>query len=281
MLRYSEAERLRETLQALEIDGSFIVDQRLNALVVRATAEAMATVEALLQTVDVANPSPTESTDLLRDELDGLPGGLEIVVKFAELSGVTVAHDKDSGIMMLRGTEKDISKVHAFIDQLKTVYDADEPALQSSSYVLRTLWLCNAPDAFRDGESPSEHGGAPDEALQRSIEKLAELGFPNMKVVMQLVGRCDVNERRARCQLDGSLTHPQGEHLLECEAILEIGNENAIRGEIALDASIAGTSANSSVRVSINMVPQKYYVLSAAPIGGYQSAFVVQLIGGM
>lgn len=151
---------------------------------------------------------------------------------------------------------------------------------QAVPFAIRVLWLSN--DPVEDNRNTVE----PDAALAKSIEKLAELGFANMKVKMQLLGRCDIIQGKATSQIEGSLVSGTTRRTLSAE--VKLSNENApIHGAFTLLAGVSthpnadGVPEKASVDVAINLELNKYYVLSATPVGGYQTAFVVQLVDGL
>ncbi len=118
-----------------------------------------------------------------------------------------------------------------------------------------------------------------------------------MTIKMQLLGRCDINQGKAQSRVEGSIASGNTHRTLNAQAILSVGSGTPLNGKFRLEAGVSDVrSANvgaapigsdivpadrTSVEVDINLEPNKYYILSASPIGGFQTAFVVQLIDGL
>jgi hypothetical protein len=99
------------------------------------------------------------------------------------------------------------------------------------SYGLRVLWLTND---SQESNSTAPAASEQDAGLNKVVQKLAELGFPNMKIKMQLVGRSDVNDHHAKCELEGSLPNNSGH--LSVQAALNVHEFAPVSGLIRLDA---------------------------------------------
>jgi hypothetical protein len=196
--------------------------------------------------------------------------------------GVEIAFDEDLGLFVLKGSKAEVDRVS---EMIKVIGDSGTAYNKSRSYAIRVLWLSN--DSDEDSRNPFE----PDAALKKSIQKLAELGFSNMKVKMQLLGRCDMIQAKSQCQVEGSLDSGKLHRTLDVKAMLASNSTDLVNGRLSIAAAVTeltdskaapisskATPTRTSIEVGIHLEPKKYYILSATPIDGFNTAFVVQLI---
>jgi Bacterial type II/III secretion system short domain len=281
-LKYAKASLVRQTLSQLGLDAKITEDDRLNALIVQAESEVQKTIAEILETVDAVE-QPSETTKIIQASGLGTKGGGELVQQFAKISGVDVAFDENLGIFMIKGPKTEVDRVRDIIAQIGEVKaKMTSKAGIVENRALRVLWLSNEPT--EDSRNKVE----PDVALTKSIEKLAELGFTNMQVKMQLLGRCDIIEDQATCKVEGALLSGNIRRTMKVEANLSyqegisaINGKFHIMGGTTTHPNLDAEPEQASVEVTIKLEPKKYYILSAAPVGGYQTAFVVQLIDGL
>ena len=287
-LKYAKASLAQETLSQLGVDAKITADVRLNALVVQATSEAHQKISQILETVD-APAQEADTTEIIHSSVDTKGSG-QLVQQFAKISGVEVAFDEEMGIFMIKGPQAEVERVRAVIDQLGDVKaNISAKAGTVENHALRVLWLSNEPT------EDSRNRVEPDAALKKSIEKLAELGYANMQVKMQLLGRCDIIEDKATCKVEGALLSGNIHRTMNAQAILSYQEGmGALNGKFQITAGASSVSSGggrggdvdteperASVEVAIKLEPKKYYILSASPVGGYQTAFVVQLVDGL
>ena len=253
-------------------------EQRTNVVLVQASEEAHKKIEQLLRELDTPGKEK-ESVKIIPIASKAMEAGSRFVSEYASMFGVEVAFVEEQGILVIKGSEDKIEHVRELVDVIAKTSDGkvvDNAQLRSHS--IRILWLSN--DPVEDSRNVIE----PDAALIKSIQKLSELGYANMKVKMQVMGRCDMVQGMGHCQVDGS--HLSGNTLrtLQAQTHLSWNGKGLIHGKIYLEADVAeprttdSPSAKTSVQVEIHLEPKKYYILSASPIGGYQNAFVVQMI---
>ena len=288
-LKYAKASLAQETLSQLGVDAKITADVRLNALVVQATSEAHQKIAQILETVD-APAQEVDTTEIIHSSVDTKGSG-QLVQQFAKISGVEVAFDEELGIFMIKGPQAEVERVRAVIDQLGDVKaNISAKSGADQNHALRVLWLSNEPT------EDSRNRVEPDAALKKSIEKLAELGYANMQVKMQLLGRCDIIEGKATCKVEGALLSGNIRRTMNAQGILSYQEGmGALNGKFQITAGASGVSngggrggvvvdtepERASVEVAIKLEPKKYYILSASPVGGYQTAFVVQLVDGL
>jgi len=283
-LKHAKSTAVRQTLSQLGLEAKISEDVRLNALLVQATEEVQKQIADFLSSIDSEDPNE-ETTQIYYSDLLEKGGGGELVEQFAKTAGVDLAFDKDSGVFIIKGPKVEVERVQKIIGEIgeaSTIRsDKSRQNRQSDPFAIRVLWLSN--DPAQDSRNPIE----PDAALTKSIEKLAELGYANMKVKMQLLGRCDIIQGKASSVVEGSLVSGTTRRSLSAEVKLSSETPAPIHGAFTILAGIT-THPNSdavpekaSVDVAINLEPKKYYILSATPVGGYQTAFVVQLVNGL
>lgn len=275
-LKYTKSESALETIKRLGFQGQFADDSRTNSLVISASPSVHKEIAELLTEIDEQETDGDVTQILLSRDVEPSE---TLLSKFAEMSGVQAAFDKDTGLFMIKGSKAEVEQATKFIEELRAQaqMDRDQNSL-SRSYALRLLWLSN--DPVEDSRNPFE----PDPALKRSIQKLSELGFANMKVKMHLLGRCDMIQDLAECKISGSQpANGSSRRNMIVQGMLT-GSSGMINGKLSLEVAIVDPNAESieenstTVEVAINLEPKKYYILAASPVGGYQSAFVVQLI---
>ncbi|MEQ1828630.1 MAG: secretin N-terminal domain-containing protein, partial [Pirellula sp.] len=275
-LRNTKSSLAIETLKKIGPPCQFAEDPRRNAIFVRASKDALKEIAKLLETIDIEERSP-ETTEVVHTHAKNMEAGGAIVHQFAKMNGVEVAFDE--GIFVVKGSKDGVTRVTEFINEIDKV--TDRRSMENSklrSYAFRVLWLSN--DPVEDSRNVIE----PDATLSKSIQKLGELGFANMKIKMQLLGRCDMIQGEGECQVDGSHLVGNTRRTLHVQANLAGAVSEPINGKLTLKAGVTeqiakdSPTTNTNVQVAMYLEPKKYYILSASPIGGFQTAFVVQLI---
>lgn len=281
-LKYLNATAAEKMLKELGVNGKITADPRLNALIVSALDYQLEKIRDYIDKIDTAAPDNEVTSIYETDALQQLDSGGEFVKQIADASGVNVAFDQELGIVMIKGPKDEVSRAIKIIEQIQQVEESKKgKQRQAESFAFRVLWLSNDPS--EDSRNPVE----PDAELKKSIEKLAELGFANMKIKMQVLGRCDVTDGEALSRIEGSSTTAEARRTLSAEAKLSHTDGTGLNGQFNLEASFTDLSSTdasadtASVEVAVNLVLKKYYILSATPVGGYQTAFVVQLVDGI
>ncbi len=279
-LKYLKSIAAEKMLKDLGVEGKIAADPRLNALVVSAQDDNLQKIKAYIKKIDTAAPDNEVTSIYETDALRQLGGG-ELVKQIADSSGISIAFDQELGIGMIKGPKDEVSRATKIIEQIQQLADSKKgQKRQAESFAVRVLWLSNDPS--EDSRNPIE----PDPELKKSIEKLAELGFANMKLKMQVLGRCDVTDGEALSRIEGSATTTEARRTLSAQAKLSL-TDGPLNGRFNLEASFTDLSSTdapadtASVEVTVNLVLKKYYILSATPVGGYQTAFVVQLVDGI
>lgn len=294
-LRYVDCQTAASVVAGLGVTGAtrLTPDPRTNSLIVLADEDGIKKIKEYIRVLDVSGKE--EETTLLYpseflkyDSHDG-----DIVQQISKTTDVQVAVDKDLGVIMIQGTKDKVERTTAILQRIEELAESKNielrkaTELQSAERAIRVFWLSN--DPTQDSRNPMQ----PDAALQKSIDRLAELGFTGMTVKMQLLGRCDINQGKAQSRVQGSIASGNTHRTLNAEAILSVANGSPINGKFRLEAGVSDVKSASSkagdevpsdrasVEVDINLEPNKYYILSASPIGGFQTAFVVQLIDGL
>jgi Bacterial type II/III secretion system short domain len=294
-LKYADSSMVATVVSDLGIEGTMRMsaDPRTNSIIVLAEEGTIKKIKGYIRTLDVSGKE--EETTLLfpseflkYDSHDG-----DIVQQISKTTDVQVAVDKDLGLIMIQGSKENVERTTAILERIeelaesKNIESLKAEQQQSGERAIRVFWLSN--DPTQDSRNPMQ----PDAALQKSIEKLAELGFAGMTIKMQLLGRCDINQGKAQSRVQGSIASGNTHRTLNAEAILSVANGSSINGKFRLEAGVSDVRSASpragdevatdraSVEVDINLEPNKYYILSASPIGGFQTAFVVQLIDGL
>ncbi len=275
-LKYAKADAVLQAINQLGLEARIAADQRLNALYAQAPEDVHGQIMQFLKTIDSQNREG-EVTTIVQESFLPKEGGSTILSQVAKQSGVDIAFDKDLGVVMLKGDASDIARAQTVINKIREV-SVESTRLRAEPIMLRILWLSN--DPTEDFRNPFE----PDEALTKSIEKLAELGYPKMTVKMQLLGRVDFIEDKASCRVEGTLQSGNTRRTLSADATLANSSHLPFQGKFTLSAGVTnhpnldGTPERACVDVSIALSKRKYYILSATPVGGYQTAFVVQVI---
>lgn len=293
-LKYVDASTAANVVASLEIKGIIKMspDQRTNSIIFLADEDASKKIKDYIKVLDVS-AQENETTLLYPSEFLKYDKDSDIVEQVANTTEVQVAIDKGLGFIMIKGSEEKVDRTVQILQrieklsEIKTIESRKAEQAQSESRAIRVFWLSN--DPTQDSRNLMQ----PDAALQKSIEKLAELGFSGMTVKMQLLGRCDINQGKAQSRVQGSIASGNTNRTLNAEAILSVANGSPINGKFRLEAGVSDVRSQSpragdevasdraSVEVDINLEPNKYYILSASPIGGFQTAFVVQLIDGL
>lgn len=277
-LKHAAAQKAVEALKQVGPPCQAVEDKRLNAVVVRGTAETLDEVTKFLEAIDDQGTG-NEVTQILYGQTEDVEASGALVTQIAKMSGVEIAFDEDLGIFMIKGPKDEVHRVSEVIDAIKlqTGKERSEKG-ELRPYALRVLWLSN--DPVEDSRHPIE----PDAALKKSIQKLAELGMPNMKVKMQALGRCDMTKGQGTSQIEGTLLSGNVRRALVTKAKIVAVANDLVSGKISLEArSTEGLESNgeptrTTVEVDVLLEPKKYYILSASPVGSFQTAFVVQLI---
>ncbi len=246
-----------------------VSDFRTNSLVIRATQATHKEVQQLLMLIDSPETTrgETEMIEVSKVAKENEP----LLLKYANMNEVQIA--LNDGFLVAKGQHDSIERLRSFVEVLKKHrQDVDQ---KQRTFWLRVLWLSNDPD--HDALNKFET----DEALKKAIEKLAELGYEKMQVRMILLGRCDsLSSQRTTCQVDGTLDFGTMRHTLQVLGDFSNDGTPTLQGQLELEAIVSKSDSNpakTSVKVGVQMEPKKYYILSAGPIGGFQSAFVVQL----
>ena len=281
-LKYLKSTVAEKMLKELGVEGKIVADTRLNAVVVSAQDDNLKKIKAYIEKIDTAAQDNEVTAVYETDAFQQLASGGELVKQIADASGVNVAFDQELGIVMIKGPKEEVSRTTKIIEQIQQLADSKKSQKrQAESLAVRVLWLSNDPS--EDSRNPME----PDAELKKSIAKLAELGFPNMKLKLQVLGRCDVTDGESLSQIEGSATTVGARRTLSAQAKLSHTDGSPMNGRFNLEASFTDLSSTevstdtASVEVTVNLVLKKYYILSATPVGGYQTAFVVQLVDGM
>lgn len=294
-LKYADSSMVATVVSDLGIEGTIRMspDPRTNSLIVQAEESTIKTIKDYIRTLDVSGKE-AETTLLYPSEfLKYDRQGGDIVKQISNTTEVQIALDKDLGIIMIQGSEEKVKRTVEILERIEQMSEMKNAEarkaaeLQSVERAVRVFWLSN--DPTQDSRNPMQ----PDAALQKSIDKLAELGFTGMTIKMQLLGRCDINQGKAQSRVEGSIASGNTHRTLNAQAILSVASGSPINGKFRLEAGVSDVRSSSpragdevptdraSVEVDINLEPNKYYILSASPIGGFQTAFVVQLIDGL
>lgn len=251
---------------------------KLNLLVVRATDNEHQEIARLVELVD--SQGENTETKIIQGNAKELAASGKIVGQLAEKSGVTLAFDQEFGIAIIKGPSAEVEHVSELIREVSAA-SKDNTAkrlISPKPYAIRVLWLSN--DPVEDNRNSFKA----DTAIENSVAKLATLGFANMKVKMQLVGRCDLINGNADCQVEGANSIGNTRRTLDIQATLRGGGADPICAEFKIDASATdqgnpqSPTARNRIGVEIHLQPQKYYLLAASPHDEFQSAFIVQLI---
>lgn len=278
-LKYAKSAFAQQTLEKLGFDAKIAEDSRLNALFIQASEAEHVEIAKVVQTIDTVDPRE-DITELYQSDLLGKKGGGAIVEQFAKNAGVETAYDEDLGLLMIKGPRQGVERFQRIVEEIQNQTRTQRK--KNEQLALRVLWLSN--DPTQDERNLAE----PDAALKQSIAKLAELGFPNMQVKMQLLGRCDTIEGKATCKVEGTILTGNTRRTLSAEASFVSSNpKEPIQGKFSILAGSAthpnldAEPERASVDVAINLERKKYYILSASPIDGFNNAFVVQMVDGL
>lgn len=293
-LKYADSSMVSNVVSDLGIEGTMKMstDPRTNSIIVLAEEGAIKKIKDYVRTLDVSGKEkettliyPSEFLKYNKEEGD-------IVKQISNSNEVQVALDKDLGIIMIKGSEDKVKRTVEILDRIEAMSETKNAEsrkakeAQSVERAIRVFWLSN--DPAQDSRNQIQ----PDAALQKSIDKLAALGFTGMTIKMQLLGRCDINQGKAQSRVEGSIASGNTHRTLNAQASLSVASGAPMNGKFRLEAGVSDIklsprtgdptwSDRASVEVDINLEPNKYYILSAAPIGGFQTAFVVQLIEGL
>lgn len=296
-LKYVDSSTVANVVASLGVTGAIRMspDPRTNSIIVLADEDAIKKIKDYIKVLDVSGKEEEMTllypSEFLRyNKQDG-----DIVKQISNTTEVQVALDSDLGIIMIQGSKDKVERTVEILERIEKMSEVKNAEsrkaeeLQSVERAVRVFWLSN--DPTQDSRNPMQ----PDAALQKSIDKLAELGFPGMTIKMQLLGRCDINQGKAQSRVEGSIASGNTHRTLNAQAILSVASGSLINGKFRLEAGVSDVRSSSasarggevvptdraSVEVDINLEPNKYYILSASPIGGFQTAFVVQLIDGL
>jgi hypothetical protein len=278
-LKYTSASLAMTTLQTLGPACQIAADSRQNAIVINANKDDHAKISELLQLIDVPEKEGN-ITSIVRTNSKEVGASGPMVSRFADMLGVNIAIDQETGVFMIKGPKNEVQRVTEIIDEISAASRekiANDAKTSSRSYALRVLWLSNEP--LLANTVPTLN----DAKLESSIQRLSALGFANMTVRMQLLGRCDLIAGKAQCKVDGSHVEGDMHRTFDLQANFSGGELEPVNGKLVILAGIYNANSKnmpppSKVEVALNLRPEKYYILSAGPIGGFQSAFVVQLI---
>ncbi len=179
-LKYADSSMVATVVADLGIDGTMRMsaDPRTNSIIVLAEESTIKKIKDYIRTLDVSGKEK-ESTLLYPSEFlkyDKQDG--DIVQQISKSTDVQIALDKELGVVMIQGSEDKVKRTVEILERFEGLYEEKvsksrkTEKLQSAERAIRVFWLSNEPT--QDSRNPMQ----PDAALQKSIERLAELGFP-------------------------------------------------------------------------------------------------------
>lgn len=253
-----------------------VADERLNALIIRATNETREEIEQLIRTLDV---SPTNDSDVKIFTLKHATPSSELFESLEHVldARTRISFDKTRNAVVASGPASSLSVIEALLmrlDQMPTGEETDETAAAASVRV-RIVWLV----ANLDDQSASD----PPADLDNVMKELEKIGFQDTKMVAQLVVQAVEGERfRARgttnlaeplnCSLDveGTIGDPRGRQVGE--------GFHAIHLDVSAVGQGPGSSSLCQLETAIKTPVGQSVVLGVTPIQSKQSAFVVQVL---
>jgi hypothetical protein len=265
-IRHAHVTHAFEVLNEFVGDAVIYADQRSNSLIVNAIPSVHQRIKALVGMVDVAveeevvDDSSVQAFPLMHTHADGnLTGTLMSILGSR---GLRVANDPFSNQIIARGSKVTLAELGRVIQSIDKPR-ADAEAAGTGQLQVRLLWLV---------DKLGEQGRLIPADLNPVLAELKGLGIEGLRLAAQTVVRATTG-RPFNTRFAAVLQAPWD---VQFEGMA--GTDAAVRQiDLQIEARPNDGPGGVDLHTTIVTVTGHYVVLSANPIEGLQSVFVVQV----
>lgn len=258
-------------------------DRKLNRVIVLASEEAHAMVEAVLQQIDQQGSSPNRKVTSVVNK-ESLPisskGDLKLAVGAAKQSEVDFEYVEELDVAVVRGSQE---AVNEFVNSMAQIRSAlaqqkvsEAQTAAKRTHAIRIVWLAS-------GEEVLDTNSSKLDAIRKRAE---QFGIRNLAQVGQLIAS-------SRTEKDSPASFTVGGTAILNEVPFELmaegslaaidDDETAFTIRLSIGAAPIGRNPQGAARATVVDVDMqlgagKPVILAAVPIDGKQSVFVVEIV---